>query len=220
MYEVILYAAIATIICAMLYSVLGKSVGQGPENPVDIDKFLSKEPDVKPAMIDPVEESGDFPDIAKIRNYDSSFSVRSFVDQAQGAYSMILEGFADGDREFLGELLTDSVYKVYEAAITQREVDNLTQITDLARLISAEIVDVSCTGSDARISVKFDAELTSALKDADGNVVQGDLNLISRSQEVWSFERNMQSQSPNWLLGDVAPATGSAPEADPTPDTI
>lgn len=219
MYDVILFAAIATVVCAMLYSVLGKSVGNQTPNP-EIENFLKNEPDLKPAMIDPVEEFGDFPDIGKIRGYDSSFSVKSFVDQAQGAYGMILESFADGDREMLGELLAPNVYEVYEASIQKRELDNLTQITDLARLIKAEIVSVNCDGPKARIGVEFDAELTSALKDAEGNVVQGDLNLISRSQEVWSFERDMKSKSLNWLLADVAPSTGNAPEADPTPDTL
>jgi len=40
MYEVILYAAIATIICVMLYTVLGKSVGQGPESGFDAEKAI------------------------------------------------------------------------------------------------------------------------------------------------------------------------------------
>ena len=40
MYEVILYAAIATIVCAMLYSVLGRSVGRGPESGFDPSNFL------------------------------------------------------------------------------------------------------------------------------------------------------------------------------------
>ena len=33
MNEVLLYAAIATIICVMLYSVLGKSIGHGEDTP-------------------------------------------------------------------------------------------------------------------------------------------------------------------------------------------
>lgn len=219
MYDIILYAAIATIVCAMLYSVLGKPVGKGPEGAVDPLKFMEKPSDDKPAVIDPLEESGDFPDITKIRALDASFSLTTFLDQAQGAYSIILEAFADGDRELLQELLTPSVYEVYEAAIANREVNNLTQITDLARLFGAEITAVECKGSQARISVKFEAELASALKDAEDNIVQGDPDLLSRTEEVWSFERGLKSKNPNWLLGDVEPSTGDDLEADPTPDT-
>ena len=220
MNEVILYAAIATIICAMLYSVLGKSVGQGPEAAFDPEKFMKNETDTKPAMIEPLEESGDFQDIAKIRGFDSMFTIATFIDQAQGAYSVILEAYADGDKGLLKELLTDSVYDVYEAAISNREVNNLTQITDLARIFSAEITGVSCIGNQGRISVRFEAELASALKDADGKVVEGDPDLLSRSREVWSFERDFKSKSPNWLLADVEPSDGDDLKADPTPDTV
>ena len=219
MYEIILYAAIATIICAMLYSVLGKSVGRGPEAAFDPEKYMNKDNEAKPAMIEPLEESGDFPDIGKIRGFDSTFTVTTFTDQAQGAYSVILEAYADGDRELLKELLTPSVYTVYDEAIASREVNNLTQITDLARLFSAEIVDVKCDGNQGRISVRFEAELASALKDSEGKIVEGDPDLLSRSREVWSFERDFKSKSANWLLADVAPSDGDEIEADPTPDT-
>ena len=219
MYEVILYAAIATIICAMLYSVMGKNVGQGPESAFDPQKFMNTDADVKPAMIDPLEESGDFPDISKIRALDPSFTAAGFTDQAQGAYSIILESYADGDRALLKELLTSDVYDVYEKAISNREVNNHTQITDLARLISAEITAVVCDKARAKISVKFEAELASALKDADGNIVEGDPDLLSRSQEIWTFERELKAQSPNWLLSDVAPSEGDDFGPDPTPDT-
>ena len=36
MYEVILYAAVATIVCIVLYSVLGKSVGQDSSEKLNI----------------------------------------------------------------------------------------------------------------------------------------------------------------------------------------
>lgn len=218
MYEIILYAAIATIICAMLFSVLGKNVGQGPESAVDPTKFMAKPDAESPAMIDPVEDHGDFPDVAKIRAHDPSFSLKVFLDQAQGAYAIILESFADGDRDLLGELLTSKVYAVYDGAISDREFKNLTQITDLARIIHAEVSDVSCTNNLARIGVTFEAELSSALKDSEGNIVQGEADMLSRSTETWSFERDLGGNNPNWLLADVAPSDSDL-DADPTPDT-
>jgi len=224
MSEIILYAAIATIICAMLYSVLGKSVGRGPESAIDPAQFIAKPDAGNPAIIDPLEEHGDYPDVGKIRKFDPGFSLTGFQDQAQGAYAVILESFAEADRSLLKELLTANVYAVYEAAITSREAENLTQITDLARIIGSDIKDVSVKNNLARISVEFEAELASALTDADGNVVQGDPNLLSRSIEVWSFERDLKSSNPNWLLADVAASEDDDPDtdqdADPSPDTL
>jgi len=91
-------------------------------------------------------------------------------------------------------------------------------VTDLARIFHSEVTGVNCDGKTARISVKFEAELASALKDEEGNVVQGEADMLSRSEEIWSFERDLGNNSPNWLLADVAPSDNEF-EADPTPDT-
>jgi len=216
MYEVILYAAIATIVCVMLYTVLGKSVGQGPESGIDITKGLSKS---GAAIVLPVDENTSKTGLDAIAQADPDFSPAYFIDGAKAAYSMILEAFAAGDRDQLETLLSDDVYKVYAEAIDTREADNLTQVTDLGRLRRAAIKDSHLEGKLARISVLYEAELTSALLNAEGEVIQGDPDILSSVSEVWTFERNLKSSDINWRLSDVAPSEGDELEADPTPDT-
>ncbi len=218
MYEVILYAAIATIVCVMLYSVLGKSVGQGPESGFD-PRPLMEDEDPSAGFVAPVESDHGVPGLSEIIAADRDFSPAFFLDGAKGAYSMILEAFAEGDRETLQGLLTPSVYAVYVAAIEDRESQNLTQVTDLARLKSAEMVSAEKSGNTAFISVKFDAEQSSALVDADGQTIQGDPDMLAQITEVWTFEHDLKSKAPDWLLSDVAPSEGDTLEADPTPDT-
>jgi len=216
MYEVILYAAIATIVCVMLYTVLGKSVGQGPESGIDITKGLSKS---GAAIVPPVDENTSKTGLDAIAQADPDFSPAYFIDGAKAAYSMILEAFAAGDRDQLETLLSDDVYKVYAEAIDTREADNLTQVTDLGRLRRTAIKDSHLEGKLARISVLYEAELTSALLNAEGEVIQGDPDILSSVSEVWTFERNLKSSDINWRLSDVAPSEGDELEADPTPDT-
>lgn len=218
MYDVILYAAIATVICVMLYSVLGKSVGQGPEAGIDPHKDVDF---LKPKMglVEPVEDESHIPGLNAIMKADGDFSSSQFVDGAKAAYAMILEGFAGGDKDLLVGLLTADVYKVYATAIDDREANNLTQVTDLARLMTADIVDAELDKNMARITVRYDAEQSSALVDADGQTVQGDTDVLARITEDWTFERNLKSKEPDWLLCDVAPSEGDELEADPTPDT-
>lgn len=216
MYQVILYAAIATIVCVMLYTVLGKSVGQGPE--ADLDLFKGKktpELSLVPSADDGLPKTG----LDAIAQADSNFSPASFMDGAKAAYSMILEAFASGDRDGLKSLLTKDVYTVYAQAIDAREADNLTQVTDLGRLRRASIQESDLNGKIAKISVLYEAELTSALMNADGDVVQGDPDILSSISEIWTFERNLKASDPNWRLSDVAPSEGDDLEADPTPDT-
>ncbi len=219
MYEVILYAALATIVCVVLYSVLGKSVGQGPESGVDPLKMFQDKPQIDATPAQPVFNDRGIAGLGEIAKADPSFNERQFIDGAKGAYSMILEAFADGDRDELSGLLTKKVYKVYDEAISEREEQNLTQVTDLGRLISAEVIGADKMGKTAKLSVKFEAELTSALIDKDGKAVQGDLDILSRVSEVWTFERKIGAADPNWRLCDVAASNGDPVEADPTPDT-
>lgn len=219
MNDVILYAAIATLVCVMLYSVLGKSVGQGPESAIDPKNFMGGNDDGDKSPEPRRESDQGIPGLSDIMNADRDFSPAGFLDGAKGAYSLILEAFAEGNREQLKDLLTPDVYEVYDAAITGREEQNLTQVTDLARLKDARIVDAEKAGSAARVSVEFDAELSSALMDADGQTVEGDPDMLASVSEVWTFERKLKSKDPNWLLSDVAPSDGDALEADPTPDT-
>jgi len=219
MYEVILFAAIATIVCALLYSVLGKSVGQGPESGFDPTEIFgtAKEEPVK-ALSPAIDDQG-VPGLQDIFKGDTGFNPREFIDGAKTAYSMILEAFADADRDMLKNLLTPDVYAVYADAITDREAKNLRQVTDLARLIQAEIVHAERDGKLGYISVKYEAELASALMDAEGNVAQGDPDVLSSVSEVWTFERALASSDPTWRLSEVAPSEGDDLEADPTPDT-
>lgn len=219
MYEVLLYAAIATIICVMLYSVLGKSVGQGPDNPIDAEKVLEKSDGSHLGVVGPIVPEGPKTGLQQIAEIDTNFSPAYFIDGAKAAYSMILEAYAAGDKDQLESLLTPDVYKVYSEAIDARNADNLKQVTDLGRLRSCAIKDSSLEGNLARIWVLYKAELTSALMNSEGEVVQGDPDILSSISEVWTFERHLKSNDPNWRLSDVEPSEGDSLEADPTPDT-
>ena len=219
MYEVILYAAIATIICVMLYTVLGKSVGQGPESGFDAEKAIKNFQNKDNKVVQLNTPAGPPTGLEAIAAADANFSPAYFMDGAKAAYSMILEAFAAGDKEQLESLLTPDVYTAYVDAIKAREADGLTQVTDLGRLRKAMIKEAVLEGKIAHIEVLYESELTSALMDKDGNVVQGDPDILSAVSEVWTFERDVKSSDVNWRLSDVSPSEGDALEADPSPDT-
>ncbi len=219
MHEVILFAAIATVICVMLYSVLGKSVGRGPDDDGNLPGFLAGEPAQTPKVVAPVFDGAAPPGIAGIMKLDGGFSLGQFLNGARMAYPMILDAFADGDKEQLQSLLMPDVYDVYVQAIDAREAKGLRQITDLARLIEHEVVSAETVGKIMHISVRYKAELTSALVDAAGETVEGDADTLSVVSELWTFTRKAGDTDPNWKLSDVAPSEGDKLEADPTPDT-
>lgn len=222
MSEVLIYAAIATIVCIMLYSVLGKNVGHGSDEGLDPKKFMEKPKDAKPKALSLKDDQIaklDPTGLGAIAAKDPSFSPADFLNGAKAAYSMVLEAYASGDREQLGELLTDEVYAIYDSAITDREAKNYKQVTDLGRLRKTSIAGVELEGTTARIQVKYEAELTSALFDEAGNVVEGDTDILSSVSEIWEYVRDVKGSDPAWHLAAVFPSEGDALEADPTPDT-
>jgi predicted lipid-binding transport protein (Tim44 family) len=58
--------------------------------------------------------------------------------------------------------------------------------------------------------------VTSALLNEKGEVVEGDLDMLNSVQEVFTFERVLGSDNPNWVLIGVEEAgedtLGSAPD--------
>ena len=219
-FEVIIYAVLATIVCVMMYSVLGKQVGKGPEDPLNLDKILGGKDNAPAGGSNVVPMTPNVKTkFSPIIEMDPSFTASHFIDGAKAAYSMILEAFASGDKELLKSLLTPDVYAVYEDAINARESQNYRQVTDLGRLKSAKVQSVKMDGAIARIHVLYESELTSALLNEAGDVVEGDPDVLSSISEIWEYERNLKSKDLNWLLADVVPSDGDALEADPTPDT-
>lgn len=220
MFDVMIYAALATIVCVVFYSVLGKQTGFGgmPDEKLDPVAFGMDDPDKLDTAPEPdpdIERLG----LSAITRLDPSFSIAHFMDGATAAYSMILEAYADGDRDMLRDLLTPETFAIYDDAITAREKAGQTQVTDLGRLRKASIKSARTEGRIAHIRVLYEADLTSALRDADGNIVQGDPDVLSSVSEVWEYERDMKGSDMNWRLADVEPSEGDELEADPSPDT-
>ena len=219
MFDVIIYAALATVVVVVFYSVLGKQTGFGgvPEEKSDPVDFGMEDPNRK-LVQDPnpeIERLG----LSGVTKLDPSFSISHFMSGATAAYSIILEAFANGDRDRLEDLLTPDTFEIYKAAIIAREDAGQTQITDLGRLRKASIKAAKTDGSIAFISVLYEADLTSALRDAEGELVMGDPDVLSSVSEVWEYKRDMKGADLNWRLANVEPSEGDTLEADPSPDT-
>ncbi|MGB3455544.1 MAG: Tim44/TimA family putative adaptor protein [Litorimonas sp.] len=224
MFEVVLYAAIAAVICVAFYSVLGKSVGKGPDdafkpNEVFGDPAADADRAMNSAVAPDPEEVEDEIGLRAIAQAEPDFSPARFIDGAKTVYSMILEAFASGDRDTLRDLLTEEVYAVYDEAIAAREAQSLTQVTDLGRLRTSQIKSARIEDGIAYIRVLYEADIASALRDADGELVDGDPDMLASISEYWTFERPVGSDDPAWRLSEVEPSEGDALAADPTPDT-
>ena len=53
---------------------------------------------------------------------------------------------------------------------------------------------------EAEVSVRFVAELTSVVRNAAGEIVEGTPKEIKRQRDIWTFSRKMGASDPNWTL--------------------
>lgn len=192
--EIAVLAFVAAFVLFRLYATLGRRTGaERPEpRPQPAQGPLPQEergPAPPPAAI--ATPAGD--GIMAIVRADPQFDADHFLIGARGAYELIVNAYAKGDREALRPLLTPRVFESYAAAITTREQKGEAG-PELVRLRSAEIADASLEGQSARVVVKFEAELAEG---AHG---------VRDAREKWTFERDVRSSDPNWRLARVTAA--------------
>lgn len=138
--------------------------------------------------------------LTEIALADRTFDPETFLSGARMAYEMIVTSFAEGDRETLRPLLSGKVYDSFEKAIAAREEKNLHVDFALIGLKSATVKAAKLAAGKARITAKFVSEQSSATKNEDGVVVEGDPVTVHTITDIWTFERDTRSRDPNWQV--------------------
>ncbi|MGE4610320.1 MAG: Tim44/TimA family putative adaptor protein [Paracoccaceae bacterium] len=140
--------------------------------------------------------------LASMKRVESGFSVEVFTSGARQAYEMILMAFENGDLPFLEQYLAPDVYDSFSTAITARVDSGLTVDATFIGVSGVKLVSAKFDeeNSEAEITMKFRGELTSIVRNADGEVVEGDDKTVKKHSDVWTFARLMGGDNPNWLL--------------------
>ena len=140
--------------------------------------------------------------LAEMKRVEPDFSVGEFLHGARQAYEMILMAFEKGDMDALVPFLSRDVYESFMEVVETRERQGLTVEASFVGLRDVRILnaDFDRGNAEAEITVRFEAELTSAVRNASGDIVEGDPNEIKRQRDVWTFARRMGVDDPNWQL--------------------
>lgn len=190
--ELFVLALIAGFVLFRLYTTLGKRTGEERREPAPAQGEFPRGPAPAQAPA-PISVGSAGEGVAAIERADPNFEAGYFLQGARAAYEMIVGAFAKGDRDTLRGLLTPRVYDSYVAAIDAREAQGGVG-PEIVRLKSAEIAEAGLSSDTARVVVKFEAELAEG---ATG---------VREARERWTFERNIRSADPNWLLARVQAA--------------
>jgi predicted lipid-binding transport protein (Tim44 family) len=218
----IFFLVAAVVIFYQLRSVLGRRTGSerppfdpysrkpadkdaspAPENVVSLPRRRAgAEVEVNYAAIDAFAKPGTDLNtgLRTIRNADSSFEPKGFIEGAKMAYEMIVLAYADGDRPTLKNLLSREVFDGFVAAIAERETRAEKVQSSFVGIDKADIVSAEMKGTEAYVTLRIVSELISATRDKAGEVIDGDPETVAEVKDVWTFSRDTRSNDPNWKL--------------------
>ena len=206
--QLLVLAAVAVFLILRLRSVLGTREGfekpplapeaRGPKPAFEVIEG-GPDRDITDHVAEGTAAAGA---LARMKAADPDFSVSDFLDGAKGAYEMILMAFERGDLSEVRPFLSDDVYAAFESVIENRREQGLTVEADFVGLREVTLTDAEYDDAAGlgEVTVKFVGELTSAVRDATGQIVEGSTTEIKRQRDVWSFARRMTAGDPNWQL--------------------
>ena len=217
-FSIVLLAMIAAFLGMRLYSVLGKRTGHEQEPvlpreraaaaPVRLDEGdgaqvpASAPTDTSGLVYEPAAEAGLRQLLATDRNFDAG----RFMEGAEAAYRMILEAYWKGDRDTLRDLCDDDSYEAFVEAIAARETRGETLDNRLIGIDSAKITAVELSRGEARVSVRYHADISAVTRDAEGKLIAGSMSDAAQTDDLWTFRRQIGSNDPNWVLDEAESA--------------
>jgi predicted lipid-binding transport protein (Tim44 family) len=135
-----------------------------------------------------------------IARADQTFDPAEFMNGARQAYEMIVNAFAEGNRNLLRDLLSTEVFSGFDQAIKNREMAKETIEQSFVGITSADMIEADMNGRVAQVTVKFVSELISAVRNTAGEVLSGDPKKIKEVTDIWTFARDTGQRDPNWKL--------------------
>lgn len=195
--DILIFAIIAIFLGLRLRSVLGRRDGFEQNIPRDPEALEAMaEPPTKARPEDLVSGEG----IEAIANADVTFDEKEFLHGASAAYGMILEAFAGGDMEMLKPLLGYEMQSGFAQAIRDRGKAGETLSINLVSLDDTKINKAKLKDGIASITVEYRSQQERILRAEDGAVIEGAENATEKFIDHWTFERDISSRDPNWLL--------------------
>ena len=210
--DIVLFAMIAAFLILRLRSVLGKhrNSGEGKSNLGLHTLTQSHKTEKQPAEGDSKEESkiepqnsekdNDGVDLAEIKGAIPGFEKGEFLAGVRAAFEIIVNSFSSGDKEKLAGLLSDEVFNNFSSAITDRERLGHVSESSLIRIIDTVLLEANISDGSVLLTVKILSEQINATKGEQGEVVDGNPDLVLEVADIWTFSKEIESPDPNWRL--------------------
>ena len=182
-FDIIIFAVIAIFIIYRLRSVLGKRTGY-QKNLTTNQYSEEKKEQIKkntPQLKDNEQK------LLKIYEVVEDFDHKSFLDGAKKAFEIIISAYNQGEKKTLKGLVSKDVFVAFEKAI-----DNKTNNPNshFYSLVIDGVEDAKVENNVVKITLRFTSE----------QLTNNDENTIIKKQDLWTFEKKIDSKSPEWIL--------------------
>ena len=140
--------------------------------------------------------------LADMKRAEPSFTVSEFLGGAKGAYEWILMAFERGQMDEIAPFLSEDVFEAFSQVVDARQEQGLTVEAEFVGVRETTLHDARFDPATRRaeITVRFIGELISVVRDSQGEIVEGKPGQSKKQKDIWTFERVMGSDDPNWRL--------------------
>ena len=195
---ILLFIAVA-FVAARLYSVFGK--GDNTKNIRVVLRPVNKnDKTVDDDTVQIVKTHNAVDKTAAESETDEEFNKEAFLNGARKVFELILLAFNKGELTSVKELLNKKVYDAFNSVLAERKEQNITSEVDFICFDKSEVKDVKFLKNSIKVVVEFVSEQVNLLRNAQGEVVEGDENFVQKITDVWTFERIVNAKNNNWVL--------------------
>lgn len=198
MADLIFLFVLVAFLAVRLYGVFGK--GEDGKNVRVILKSVNKnDGDAVNNVVQIVKAQETVDKNAALKD-EAEFNKEMFLQGARKVFELILQAFSKGELSQIRELVNKKVYEAFDSALAERKEKNMTSEVDFICFDKSEIKDVKFLKNSIKVVVEFVSEQVNLLRNAQGEVVQGDENFVQKITDVWTFERMVNAKNNNWVL--------------------
>jgi predicted lipid-binding transport protein (Tim44 family) len=187
--DIILFAILAAVLATNLYKVLGKKTFS--EDVTSRKKNTNIKEDKNIFSNEVMDYSQ-----KQILNLDKDFSFPVFLDGAKSAFNLIVNAYKNKQIQDVKDLLSSKVYDNFKKAISNINDEKKEVKTFEIVSLKAAIVDIEVIDKLVKIKVEF-----SSLQET---IFKNDNNNSMEVKDIWTFEREMDSNSLMWKLTEVS----------------
>lgn len=188
LFDILIFGGIAAFLFFRLRSVLGKRTGfEKKHNPKIINQEEEQRP--SPTKISVPELDLKFKELETAYKKMKNFDHLKFLEGAKIAFERIVLLFNQGDKQKLKPLLTNKTHDIFCKAIDLKKDTSNNQVLSL-KIESVEKVQI--IGKKILITIAY---LSSQIDPTN--------NQQTQKKDIWTFEKNINSDNPNWLLSST-----------------